>query len=222
MKIFLDTALVEEVEIACATGLIDGVTTNPSLIAKSGKKLETTIARMCELVSGPVSAEVISTTYKEMILEGTNLARISENVCVKVPLTRDGLMACRHLADKNIDVNVTLCFSAPQALLAAKAGARFISPFIGRLDDLGGIGIQLIRDIIQIYDHYPNLKTEVLAASIRSPQHVAEVAKLGTDAVTIPTKVFAQLYQHPLTTQGIQIFEDDWKNAGLKKVLAAA
>ncbi len=214
MKIFLDTASVADVAAAAETGLINGVTTNPSLIAKSGAKLDETIAQMCDLVDGPVSAEVVAQTAAAMIEEGKYFAQIAKNVCVKVPLTRDGLIACKTLSDSGIDVNVTLCFSPAQALLAAKAGARFISPFIGRIDDVGGIGLHLIREIIQIYDNYPNLETEILAASIRSPQHVVEAAKLGADVATIPPKLFNQMYQHPLTDKGLDQFMEDWNASG--------
>ncbi|MDC0344551.1 fructose-6-phosphate aldolase [Alphaproteobacteria bacterium] len=213
MKFFLDTADIKDVEALLDTGMIDGITTNPSLIAKSGQKFEDVIARMCELVSGPVSAEVMGETADQMVAEGQKLADIAKNVCIKVPLTPEGLKACHRLSAEKIDVNVTLCFSAAQALLAAKAGAKFISPFIGRLDDLGSVGLQLIRDIIQIYDNFPNLKTEILAASIRSTQHVTEAAKMGADVATMPPKIFNQLYAHPLTDKGIAIFEKDWKAA---------
>jgi len=214
MKFFLDTANVEEVKPLLEMGIVDGITTNPSLIAASGRKFNDVIAEMCELVSGPVSAEVAATDYDTMLQEGRFLADISSNVAVKVPLTLDGLKVCRALADEGTMVNVTLCFSSGQALLAAKAGATFISPFVGRLDDIGHVGMQLIEEICMIYDNYPELETEVLAASIRSPLHIVEAAQAGAHVATIPPKLIHQLLKHPLTDSGLATFVKDWEKTG--------
>jgi transaldolase len=214
MKFFVDTADIEEIRNLAATGMVDGVTTNPSLIAKSGRDFIETVAEICRVVRGPVSAEVAATDAATMIAEGRRLAAIAENVAVKVPLTWDGLKACRTLAGEGQMVNVTLCFSANQALLAAKAGASFISPFIGRLDDCGLDGMALIRDIRQIYDNYPELKTEILAASIRHPRHVTDCALAGADVATVPPGVLRQLAQHPLTDKGLEQFVADWAKTG--------
>lgn len=214
MKFFVDTADVSEIRGLAATGLVDGVTTNPSLIAKSGRKFLDVIAEICDIVDGPISAEVAATDHKTMLREGQKLAKIAKNVAVKVPLTPDGLKTCRALSDAGTMVNVTLCFSAAQAILAAKAGASFISPFIGRLDDIGTDGMGLIADIVQIYRQYDNFKTEVLVASIRSPNHVVEAAKLGADVSTLPPGVLRQLFQHPLTDKGLQAFLKDWESTG--------
>jgi transaldolase len=214
MKFFIDTAEVGEVRELAATGLLDGVTTNPSLIAKSGRDLVRTIAEICTVVAGPVSAEVAATDAETMVAEGRRLASIAANVAVKVPLTWEGLKACRTLADAGIMVNVTLCFSANQALLAAKAGAAFISPFIGRLDDVGEDGIALIRDIRAIYDNYEALHTEILAASVRHPRHVTECAFAGADIATVPPAVLRQLVSHPLTDKGLAQFLADWSKTG--------
>lgn len=214
MKFFVDTAEISEIRELATTGLLDGVTTNPSLIAKSGRKILDVIAEICEIVPGPVSAEVAATEYKQMLAEADVLRKIAPNVAVKVPLTPDGLKACYALAQEGTLVNVTLCFSAAQALLAAKAGAAFISPFIGRLDDIGQNGMELIADIVQIYSNYPNLKTEVLAASIRNPIHLIEAAKMGADVATIPPSVIKQLYHHPLTDKGLSAFLKDWAATG--------
>ncbi len=216
MKFFIDTAELDEIRELSATGLVDGVTTNPSLIAKSGRDFREVIAEICEVVDGPVSAEVISTDYATMVSEGTSLADIADNVAVKLPLTWDGLRACRSLADEGIDVNVTLCFSANQALLAAKAGAAFVSPFIGRLDDINIDGMELIRDIRMIYDNYPHFETEILAASIRGPNHVKESAIAGADVATVPPKVLKSLAAHPLTDKGLAAFLKDAEAAGIK------
>lgn len=214
MDIFLDTADIKEVESLVATGLIDGVTTNPSLAAKAGLSFESMIQQMCALTDGPVSAEVTAHTASEMIEQGHKLAKIADNVAIKVPLNMEGLKACKALADESIMVNVTLCFSATQALLAAKAGATFISPFVGRLDDIGGDGIALVREIRAIYDHY-GMGTAILAASLRHVNHVLEAAKAGADVCTIPPTVFRQLYNHPLTKSGLKTFQDDWEKSGL-------
>ncbi len=214
MKFFVDTAETAEIRELAATGLLDGVTTNPSLIAKSGRKFLEVIAEICDLVPGPVSAEVAATEFSEMMREAKVLKAIAPNVCIKVPLTPDGLRACHELAKDGTQVNVTLCFSSAQALLAAKAGAAFISPFVGRLDDIGQNGMELIADIVQIYANYPLIKTEVLVASIRNPIHLIDAAKLGADVATIPPSVIRQLYHHPLTDKGLAAFIADWAKTG--------
>ena len=215
MKFFIDTANIDEIRDLAVTGLLDGVTTNPSLIAKSGRSLFEVLAEVCEVVDGPVSAEVTATNADMMIAEGRELASIAGNIAVKVPLTWDGLKACRTLRAQGTMVNVTLCFSSAQALLAAKAGASFISPFIGRLDDISQDGMQLIRDIVQIYRQYSHtIATEVLVASVRHPLHAVEAAKLGADVVTLPPKVLRQMISHPLTDSGLKAFLDDWEQTG--------
>lgn len=214
MDFFLDTADLQEAQDLISTHLISGITTNPTLAAKAGLNFETLIRQFCSMQPGPVSAEVIAQDAQGMIDQGTKLAQIAENVVIKVPLTMEGLKACKALSDKEIMVNVTLCFSAPQAILAAKAGATFISPFIGRLDDSGWNGMDLIKDIRKIYDNY-DFDTYILAASIRHPQHVLEAAKAGADICTIPPNVFRQLYHHPLTKTGLDNFLADWEKSGL-------
>ena len=215
MKFFVDTADIDEIRDLAATGLLDGVTTNPSLISKTARPFADVIADICAAVSGPVSAEVTATDTDGMVAEGRRLAEIAGNVTVKVPLTWDGLKACRRLADQGVMVNVTLCFAPAQALLAAKAGATFVSPFIGRLDDLGQDGMALVADICQIFRQYPQtLTTEVLVASIRSPRHVVDAAKLGAHVATIPPKVLRQLVEHPMTDKGLKAFLDDWRKTG--------
>jgi transaldolase len=214
MKFFLDTAVVDEIAEMLDTGLVDGVTTNPSLIAKTGTDMRDTIATICKMVDGPVSAEVTATNWKDMVIEGEHLRTIADNVCVKVPLTMDGLRATHNLSQNGHPVNVTLCFSANQALLAAKAGATFVSPFIGRLDDIGLDGMDLISDIRLIYDNYPELETEILAASIRSTGHMHEAALIGADVATLPAKVMMAMVKHPLTTSGLDSFLADWKATG--------
>ncbi len=214
LKFFIDTADISEIKELAETGLLDGVTTNPSLIKKSGRNITEVIKEICDIVSGPVSAEVAATEYNEMLKEAQVLKSIADNVTIKVPLTWDGLKACKTMRNEGILVNVTLCFSANQALLAAKAGATFISPFVGRLDDIGIDGMNLISEICQIYSNYPNLNTEVLVASIRSPKHVTEAAKMGADVVTLPPNVIKQLISHPLTENGLKAFLDDWKKTG--------
>jgi transaldolase len=219
MKFFVDTADVAEITDLAATGLVDGVTTNPSLIAKSGRKFLDVLAEICAVVNGPVSAEVTATQVDAMLAEGRKLARVASNVCVKVPLTWDGLKACRSLSSEGTQVNVTLCFSAAQALLAAKAGATFISPFVGRLDDVGTNGMDLIADIVAIYRNFPRtIRTEVLVASVRSPIHVIDAAKLGADVATLPPAVLRQLASHPLTDKGLAAFLKDWEKTGQKIV----
>ena len=213
MKFFLDTANVDEIKELSSTGLIDGITTNPSLIAASGRNMIEVIKEITALVDGPVSAEVTATDYDTMLAEGRLLREIAKNVAVKVPLTFDGLKACKTLTDEGTSVNVTLCFSATQALLAAKAGATFISPFAGRLDDIGGVGMELISDIIEIYSNY-DFKTEVLVASVRGPLHVLQAARMGADIATVPAAVIKALYQHPLTDKGLEAFISDWEKTG--------
>lgn len=214
MKFFLDTADIAEIKDLASTGLVDGVTTNPSLIAKSGRKFLEVVAEIAAAVPGPVSAEVTATDFPTMLKEGKKLAAIAKNIAVKVPLTVDGLKTCKALADAGTMVNVTLCFSPAQALLAAKAGATFISPFVGRLDDIGSDGMGLIADICQIYKQYPHLKTEVLVASVRSPAHIVESAKLGAHVATMPGNVLKQLFGHPLTDKGLAQFLADWAKTG--------
>ncbi len=213
MQLFIDSADVAELRAAVASGLIDGVTTNPSLIAKSGRKMKEAVAEICAILPGPVSAEAVATDVEGMLAEGRYLARIAPNVVVKLPLTENGLRACRTLSDEGIRVNVTLCFSAVQAMLAARAGAYFISPFIGRLDDKGIDGMDLIRDIRRIYDNY-GFATNILAASIRSVEHVRQAALAGSDCATLPPKIFAALYKHDLTDSGIEAFLKDWASTG--------
>ena len=213
MKIFIDSADVADIREAASLGMVDGVTTNPSLVAKTGRSFKEIITEICDLVDGPVSAEVTAVDAKGMVEEGTEYAAWADNVVIKVPLTREGLKACKQLSSDGIGVNVTLCFSANQALLAAKAGATFISPFIGRLDDIGHDGMQLIEDICTIYDHYDHLDTEVLVASVRHPRHVTEAAKLGADVATIPFPVLDKMLHHPKTDSGLERFLKDWENA---------
>ena len=215
MKIFLDTADLNEIRRAAEAGLIDGVTTNPSLLAKSagGRDAKEIFREIAEIVDGPVSAEVVGLDAETMLAEGRRLAKLHPNIVIKVPLTEDGLKACRQFRNEGIGVNVTLCFSALQALLAAKAGATFISPFVGRLDDIGTEGMQLISQIRQIYDNY-GMETEILVASIRHPQHVVDSALIGADCATIPPKVLWRLAKHPLTDKGIDAFLEDWKSLG--------
>jgi transaldolase len=214
MKFFLDTANLEEIREGAALGLIDGVTTNPSLIAKEGEvDFHQHIANICEIVEGDVSAEVTSLDLEGMLREGRDYARIAPNVVVKCPLTRDGLKATRALTDEGFKVNVTLCFSAAQAILAAKAGAAYISPFLGRLDDVGQNGLLLLAEIVEIYDNY-DWTTEVLAASLRHPIHVIEAARIGADVATMPFKVIEQMMKHPLTDKGLDQFLADWRKSG--------
>ena len=214
MKFFVDTAEIAEIRELAATGLVDGVTTNPSLIAKSGRQFLDAIREICAIVPGPVSAEVTALDHATMLAQGRKLAKIASNVVIKVPLTPDGLKTCKVLRDEGTRVNVTLCFSAAQAILAAKCGASFISPFIGRLDDVGTEGMRLIADIVQIYDAYPEFETEVLVASIRHPMHVVDAAKLGADIATIPPAIVRQMYNHPLTDKGLASFLADWAKTG--------
>jgi transaldolase len=215
MKFFIDTADVAEITDLAASGLVDGVTTNPSLVAKSGRNFLEVVREICEIVPGPVSAEVTAIHYDGMVAEGRKLAKLAPNVCVKLPLTWDGLKACRTLSSEGTQVNVTLCFTPAQALLAAKAGATFVSPFVGRLDDIGHDGMQLIADIVEIFRHYPDtLRTEVLVASVRTPTHVIEAARLGAHVATLPPKVLRDLVHHPLTDKGLAGFLKDWEKTG--------
>ena len=216
MKFFVDTADVKEIRDLASTGMLDGVTTNPSLVAKSGRDFIEVIKEICTIVDGPVSAEVTATDYEGMVREGEKLAKIAKNITIKVPLTWDGLKACKHFTSKGTMVNVTLCFSAAQAILAAKAGATFISPFVGRLDDIGQDGMQLISDICEIYNQYDYFETQVLVASIRNPVHIVDAARMGAHVATIPPNVIKQLISHPLTDKGLEVFLNDWKKTGQK------
>jgi len=212
MKIFLDTANVEEIRAAADLGLLDGVTTNPTLLSKESAPYRKVLEEICALVPGPVSAEVVSEDHQGMIREGKELAAIADNIVVKCPLTPEGLKAVRRLKDENIRSNVTLCFSVPQAIFAAKAGAYIVSPFVGRIDDIGMDGMALIRDIVQVYRNY-DFDTQILVASIRNPLHVIEGAKAGAHIATMPAKVFQSLFKHPLTDIGIERFLKDWEKA---------
>jgi transaldolase len=214
MKFFVDTADTAEIRALAAIGLLDGVTTNPSLVARSGRKIVDVIAEICAIVEGPVSAEVAATDYDGMMREAAVLRRIAGNVTVKVPLTPDGLRACKALSSDGVMTNVTLCFSPAQALLAAKAGASFVSPFVGRLDDIAEDGMALIADIMTIYRNYPHFRTEVLVASVRHPLHVVAAAKLGAHVATVPPAVLRQLFNHPLTDKGLAAFLADWAKTG--------
>ena len=215
MKFFVDTANIDEISELSEMGVVDGVTTNPSLIYKSGRDFKEVIKEIARIVSGPISAEVTSLDKNEMIDQGLELSKIANNIVIKVPLTEDGLIACKNLSKKSIKVNVTLCFSSSQALIAAKMGATYISPFIGRLDDISNEGLNLIEEIITIYNNYPDrLSTEVLVASIRSPLQVAQVAQMGADVATIPPKIIRQMIKHPLTDIGLNSFMEDWKKTG--------
>lgn len=214
MRFFVDTADVAEIKDLAATGLLDGVTTNPTLVAKVGRRFEEIIAEICALVPGPVSAEVAALDTEGMVREGRILAKIAKNVTVKVPLTWDGLKACKTLTSEGTMVNVTLCFSANQALLAAKAGATFVSPFIGRLDDIGLDGMDLIREIRMIYENYPEFTTDILAASIRTVNHVKIAAMSGADVATVPSAILKALVHHPLTDKGLAQFTNDWQKTG--------
>lgn len=214
MKFFADTSDIDDIKKLDQLGMLDGVTTNPSIIAKSGRDFLPLIEEICDIVDGPVSAEVAATDYDTMIKEAKKLAAIADNVAVKVPLTEDGLRVCKEMSDKGTMVNVTLCFSPGQALLAAKAGATFISPFVGRLDDICADGLQLISDIMRIYESYEQYDTEVLVASVRNPLHIIESAKMGAQVMTAPPSVIYQLFKHPLTDKGLAAFVEDWKKTG--------
>ena len=216
MKFFIDTADLAEIRDLAETGLLDGVTTNPTLVAKSGQNFIELVKEICQIVPGPVSAEVAAIDFETMLAEGRYLATLAPNIAVKVPLTPAGLKVCKILSSGGTMVNVTLCFSAAQALLAAKAGASFISPFVGRLDDIGQNGLELISDIVQIYNAYDSLKTEVLVASVRHPIHVIEAAKMGAHVATLPPSVLKQMFNHPLTDKGLAAFLADWAKTGQK------
>lgn len=216
MKFFVDTADIKEIRELAATGMLDGVTTNPTLVAQSGRDFFDVLKEICAVVPGPVSAEVTATDAAGMIKEGEKLAKLAKNITIKVPLTWEGLKACSHFTKGGTMVNVTLCFSAAQALLAAKAGATFVSPFVGRLDDIGQDGMQLISDIVTMYKQYDHIKTEVLVASVRNPVHIVDAAKMGAHVATIPPKVLKQLVQHPLTDKGLEAFLADWQKTGQK------
>jgi transaldolase len=216
MKFFVDTADTAEIKSLASSGLLDGVTTNPSLVAKTGRKFLDVLAEICAVVPGPVSAEVAATNFDGMMAEARVVRAVAKNIAVKVPLTPDGLRACRRLTDDGAMVNVTLCFSAAQAILAAKAGATFVSPFVGRLDDIGDHGMSLIADIVQIFRNYPAFKTEVLVASVRSPLHVVEAGKIGAHIATLPPAVLRSLFNHPLTDKGLATFLADWAKTGQK------
>ncbi len=213
MKFFVDTANIDEIKKLISTGFVDGVTTNPSLISKQGGDMAETIKAICSIVKGPVSAEVTATEFSKMLEEGEYLASLAKNVVVKVPLTFDGLKTCKALREKGTMVNVTLCFSAAQALLAAKSGATYISPFVGRLDDIGEKGMSLIDDIVVMYENY-GFDTEVLVASVRTKQHIIDAAIIGAHVATLPPKVIYDLYEHPLTDKGLKAFLDDWAKTG--------
>ena len=214
MQFFLDSADIGEIRDLAATGFVDGVTTNPSLVAKTGRGFFDVVREICGAVDGPVSAEVAAVDHATMLAEGHKLAVLADNVAVKVPLTPDGLKTCRALSDEGVRVNVTLCFSAGQAILAAKAGAAFVSPFVGRLDDIGADGMALIRDIRRIFDNYDAIGTQVLVASVRGPLHVIEAAKAGAEIATVPPDVLRRLFRHPLTDAGLDAFLADWRATG--------
>jgi transaldolase len=214
MRFFIDSADITEIRDLAKTGLVDGVTTNPSLVAKSGGDFFEVLREICEIVPGPVSAEVAATDVETMLAEGRALAGLADNIVVKAPMTPNGLKACRALTDVGIPVNVTLCFSAAQAILAAKAGARYISPFVGRLDDVGADGLDVVADIVEVYGAYPEFTTEVLVASVRNAEHVVEAAKLGAHVATLPPAVLRAMFKHPLTDKGLELFLADWAKTG--------
>tara|TARA_X000000368_G_scaffold205002_1_gene161730 strand:+ start:894 stop:1550 length:657 start_codon:yes stop_codon:yes gene_type:complete len=216
MEFFLDTADVDSIRELSETGLVDGVTTNPSLVAKSGKDFFTILKEISKVVSGPISAEVTALDTDGMVAEGNKLSKIAKNIVVKLPLTQEGLKACKKLTEKKIKTNVTLCFSPTQALIAAKSGATFISPFVGRLDDIGENGMDLIQKIKDIYSNYQKLNTKILVASVRNMEHVAQAAIIGADVVTLPPKILEELYDHPLTKKGLDAFLEDWKKTNQK------
>jgi len=217
MKLFVDSGSVKDIEALASIGILDGVTTNPSLLAKEGGDYRQILKRICDIVKGPVSGEVVATDYAGMVREGRDIAAIDEHMVVKVPLTRDGVTACKTLSGEGIRVNVTLIFSAPQAWLAAKAGASYVSPFVGRLDDIGNSGMQVVREIVDLFDN-ADYSTEVLVASVRNPIHVIEAARLGAHVVTVPAPVIDSLFKHPLTDIGLEKFLKDWEKAQGAKV----
>jgi transaldolase len=216
MKFFLDTANLNEIREAASTGVLDGITTNPTLISREGNSFEDQLLKICAIVDGPISAETVSPDVAGMVAEGRHLSKLHRNIVVKCPMTREGLKATKSLSDEGIRVNVTLVFSAPQAILAAKAGAYFVSPFVGRLDDIGENGMELIRDIVQIFDNY-EFKTEVLVASVRHPIHIVQAGLVGADICTLPAKVFEQMLKHPLTDRGVEQFLKDWEKVPVIK-----
>ena len=216
MKIYIDSSDIKEIKEINKTKLVDGITTNPSLIAKQNKDIKTILKEICKEIKGPVSAEVTAEDCAGMLKQAQVLKKIAKNIVIKLPLTYEGLKACSKLSKKKVKTNVTLCFSVTQALMAAKCGATFVSPFIGRLDDIGENGVDLIKDIRKVFDNYKNLKTQILSASIRNVDHVKEVAKAGSDIATIPTKVFHEMYKHDLTDKGLKLFLDDWKSTNQK------
>ena len=218
MRLFLDSADLDEIRKAADLGIVDGVTTNPTLNAKAGRDFRSTLQEIVAMIPGPISAEVVATKADDMLAEAAILTKIHENIVIKLPLTPDGLKACKQLSGRGVKTNVTLCFQAAQAMLAAKAGATYISPFIGRLDDVSQDGVQLIREIRAIYDNY-EYTTNILAASIRHPQHIVQCAIAGADVATLPYKVLMQLYQHPLTEKGLASFLEDWKKSGQKSIV---
>ena len=216
MQIFVDSAIIDEIKLAASTNLCDGCTTNPSLAAKAGRDYNDVLKEICSIIKGPVSAETVSPDADGMVKEGVAFSKIAKNIVVKVPMTIEGMKACQQLTKKGIRVNVTLVFSANQALLAAKSGAFFVSPFVGRLDDIGKIGMDVVRDIKQVYDNY-KLTTQILVASVRNPIHVLEAAKIGADIATVPYSVFEQLFKHSLTDAGIKKFQEDWEKVPKKR-----
>ena len=213
MKIYCDSCDVEAIKKYKDLGIVDGVTTNPSTIAKSGKNFKAVVTEICKIIDTSVSVEVISTKYESMLTEGEELTNIASQIAVKLPITEDGLRACKTLTEKGVTVNMTLCFSPTQALLAAKVGATYVSPFVGRLDDMGRNGLDLIADICTIYGNYPNVSTQILATSIRNPIHIIEAAKLGVDVITLPPNIISNMIDNPLTEKGVNVFLDDWKKA---------
>jgi transaldolase len=217
MKLFVDTGNIKDIQALADIGILDGVTTNPSLLSKEPGDYKQNLKQICQIVKGPVSAEVVSTDTAGMLREGRDLATIDEHIVVKVPLTKDGIRACKTLSNEGIHVNVTLCFTAAQALLAAKAGASYISPFVGRLDDISTTGMNLIREIVDIYDNY-DFATEVLVASVRNPIHIIEAARMGADVATCPPAVIEQCFKHPLTDIGLKKFIEDWEKAQATRV----
>ncbi|MDP3765062.1 MAG: fructose-6-phosphate aldolase [Nanoarchaeota archaeon] len=216
MQLFLDTASIQEIKKGAESGLVNGVTTNPTLIMREGRDYNKTLKEICSIIKGPVSAETVSLDAEGMVKEGIAFSKIAKNIVVKVPMTIEGMKACQRLTKKGIKVNVTLCFSANQALLAAKSGAYFVSPFVGRLDDIGKIGMDVVREIKQVYDNY-KLKTRILVASVRNPIHVLDAAKIGADIATMPYSVFEQLFKHSLTDAGIKKFLEDWEKVPKRK-----
>lgn len=215
MKVFIDTADFNIIKDLSKTGLVDGVTTNPSLVAKMGIPFEEVLKEITNIIGGPVSAEVVESECEKMIESGRNLAKIANNIVVKLPTTLEGLKACQSLTHEGIQTNITLCFSPTQALMAAKSGATFVSPFMGRIDDMASDSMTLMENISDIFASYPEYETQILAASIRNINHVVDVAKLGVEAITVPPKIFLQMFNHPLTDMGIELFNSDWKKAGL-------